>query len=512
MPAVPSAAGGAFLTDANAPQQSADGPNELFTFVFTDIEGSSQLWEMHGPAMRAALARHDALVRGTLERHGGHVFKTLGDSFCAAFRHAPDAVRAVLQAQRALYAAAAAANDNAPAAEQPPAREAEPPLPLHVRVALHTGPAERRDNDYFGAALNRTDRLVKIAHGGQTLLSDATAATLLQNEEADLPDGATLRDLGPHRLRDLSGAERVWQLCHPDLRRRRPDAPENGDAAAALTDEFPPLQGDSALTPPSNLARAAALTSFVGRAHECAQITDRLTDPATRLLTLTGIGGTGKTRLALQTAGGLLTSPAAWRCWPDGLFLVELASLRGGEDGTGAHTDAAATDNAVAAIARAVIGALRLVEEPGRAPLDTLLDHLRPKRLLLALDNCEHLIAAAARFVHLVLQTGSGLNVLATSREALGVGGEIVWRVPPLPVPPDPAQSALPPAAALLDAYPSVRLFADRAAAVSPASRSRTRTPRPLPPFAGNWTAFRSPSNLPPRGYRRCRPRRSSHA
>ncbi len=280
-------------------------PTGTVTFLFTDIEGSTRLWEASPEAMRAALLRHDALLRQSIETHNGHVFKTVGDAFCAAFSLPIDAVRAALAAQIAL-------------AEEPWPAEAI----IRARMALHTGEAQAQGGDYFGPALNRVARLLAIGHGGQTLLSE-TAQGLAQDS---LPDGASLQDMGRHRLKDLARPERVFQLGHP-----------------ALPDVFPVLKSLTGL--PNNLPQQPS--NFVGRAREMQQVRDKLAQ--TRLLTLTGPGGTGKTRLALQAAADLLEGDG------DGVWLVDLAPLsdpalvpqqvasvlgRARAAGPGAHADA----------------------------------------------------------------------------------------------------------------------------------------------------------------------------
>lgn len=242
-------------------------PSGLVTFLFTDIEGSTRLWEERPDAMRLVLARHDSLLRFCIESYGGLVFKTVGNSFCAVFTEPRGSTEAVLAAQKGL-----------------PALVFETEVgsePLRVRMALHAGVAEERDGDYFGPTLNRIARLLSIAHGGQTILS-LTASELVRDS---LPDGATLRDMGEHRLKDLGLSERVFQLCHPDL-----------------PADFPPLRslGNPQLL--NNLPQQ--LTSFIGREKELAAVGELL--GKTRLLTLAGSGGTGKTRLAMQAAAEML--------------------------------------------------------------------------------------------------------------------------------------------------------------------------------------------------------------
>ncbi|MBV9852517.1 MAG: tetratricopeptide repeat protein [Armatimonadetes bacterium] len=371
-------------------------PAGIVTFLFTDIEDSISLWECRPQAMRRALDRHNALLADAVSRHGGRVFKTMGDAFCAVFAGACEALRAAVEAQAALQAEA---------------WEAE--CPLRVRMALHTGAAEERDGDYFGASLGRVSRLLSAAHGGQVLLSLAAAEAC----EA-LPDGVTLRDLGTHRLRGLAQPERILQVVRLGLR-----------------DDFPPLRSLNAFS--HNLP--APLTSFIGREREMTEVKGLLA--RSPLLTLTGSGGCGKTRLALEVAADLVEA------YPEGVWLVELAAL----------TDSRLTPQAVAA-------AVGVREEPGRPLTETLAGALQPRSLLLVLDNCEHLLDACAALAAFLLGRCPRLRILATSQEALGVGGERAWRVPSLALP----DQVTPRASDSLAQNESVRLFADRAALGQP--------------------------------------------
>ncbi len=375
-----------------------DLPTGTVTFLYTDIEGSTRLWERHPDAMRRAVDGHLALLRDAVVARGGVVFRTVGDGLCAAFAVAPQAVAAALAAQQALLA-----------------EPWEETGLLRVRMALHTGAAAVQGGDYVGACLNRLGRLLAAGHGGQALLSQATAELV---REA-LPEGAGLRDLGEQRLRDLERAEHVYQLVHP-----------------SLPADFSPLQSLDAAR--HNLP--LQLTSFVGREQELGQIKQEL--ERARLLTLTGVGGCGKTRLALQVAAELLER------YPDGVWLVELAPL----------ADPALLPGAIAA-------ALGVREAPGQTILETLLGVLRDKRLLLVLDNCEHLLDACAHVADALLRRCPGVQLLATSREALGIAGEVSWRVPSLAIPTADAAVSLD---ALLRCD-AVRLFIDRALAVQPA-------------------------------------------
>jgi len=380
---------------------SPSPPTGNVTFLFTDIEGSTRLWETRREEMQAALAGHDALLRQIMARHGGYVFKTVGDAFCVTFSSAPEAVAAALAIQRELTP------------------EQTHGLPLRVRAALHTGTAQERASDYFGPNVNRVARLM-IGAGGQTLLSHSTE-TLVRDS---LPPGAGLQDLGRHHLKDLQRPEQIFQLLHADIHA-----------------DFPPLKSLDAL--PHNLPEQ--LTSFVGREAELARIKERL--EGARLLTLTGSGGGGKTRLALQAAADLLEK------YPDGIWLVELAAL----------TDPALVPQAVAA-------ALGVREQPGRTVTDSLVERLKPRTTLLILDNCEHLAESCAPLADALLRACPSLRILATSRAPLGVAGENIESVPPLGL---PDVRRLPPdgpefAAALMRGE-ATSLFLDRACAVQPA-------------------------------------------
>ena len=374
-----------------------DLPTGTVTFLFTDIEGSTRRWEERPAAMRAAVDRHFALLRVAVGAHGGHVFRLQGDGLCAAFATAPQALEAALAAQLALYQ------------EHWPDVDA-----LRVRMALHTGAAEVQDGDYVGACLNRMGRLSGIGHGGQTLLSRTTYELV---REA-LPARASLRDLGEHRLRDLSAPEQVFQLLHPEL-----------------PSEFPPLK--SLDTPHHNLP--VQLTSFVGRERELAAVQQLLL--VERLVTLTGAGGIGKTRLALQAAADLVDQ------FPDGVWLVDLAPL---------------ADPML--VPQAIATAVGVREQPEHPLLQTLEDFLRSRHLLLVLDNCEHLVAACAALADRLLRACPRLRILATSREPLGIAGETAWRVPPL-TSPDPEHL---PSLASLAQYEAVRLLLDRADLAAP--------------------------------------------
>ncbi len=369
-------------------------PSGTITLLFTDIEGSTKLWEAHPEAMQAALARHDALLREAIGAHNGYVFKTVGDAFCASFTTASDALDTALFAQHTLHA------------------EVWPePIVLRVRMALHTGAVESRDNDYFGQPLNRVARLLATGHGGQVLLSDV-AHDLTRDT---LPPSVSLKSLGEHRLKDLARPEHVYQLLHP-----------------ALPADFAPLNSLDNPELPNNLP--PQVTSFVGREKEIREVKSLL--GKTRLLTLSGSGGCGKTRLALQVAAEVLED------FPEGVWLVELAAL---------------TDSAL--LASTVAQSLGIKEQSGQTIQQTLSDSLKSKTLLLLLDNCEHLLSACAHLTASLLRSCPQVKVLATSREALGIGGEQSYRVPSL-TSPDLKQKATPQS---LSQYEAVQLFIDRA-------------------------------------------------
>lgn len=377
-------------------------PTGTPTFLFTDIAGSTRLWEKFPNQMGAALARHDAIVRNAVESHRGYVFKTVGDAFCAAFHTPREALEAAIRAQRSLRS-----------------EEWTTVEPINARMGIHTGTAEHRDGDYFGGTLNRTARIEAAAHGGQILVSQITYELLRD----DFLDGIGFKSLGNHRLRNLDRPEHLFQVVAPPL-----------------PDNFPPPRSLEVL--PNNLP--AQSTSFVGREREIDQIRRLL--EKTRLLTLTGTGGTGKTRLSLELGAQLIDQ------FPDGVWLVELAQIT-------------EPDRAVEVTAAAV-GAHG---EPGRPLRETLIQFLRGKKLLLLLDNCEHIQAAAARLALDLLRAGRELKILATSRHSLGIPGETTFPVPPLAMLDLELEPLTgPDLAARLSQYEAVKLFIDRAVLVRP--------------------------------------------
>ena len=368
-------------------------PSGTVTFLFTDLEGSTRLWQEHPEAMPSALARHDEIVRTAIDEHGGVVVKTTGDGAHAVFADAHDAVSAAVAAQRALGA-----------------QSWDLAEPLKVRMGLHTGPAELRDGDYYGTAVNRAARVSAAAHGGQVVVSHAT-----EEVARDHLVDVDLVDLGEHRLRDLARPERIFQV-----------------AAPGLEADFPPLRSLEAY--PGNLP--PQLTSFVGRDDDLAQVAAALGE--TRLVTMIGVGGVGKTRLATQVAADVLPR------FPDGAWLCELA---------------AAGDPA--AMAQLVAATLGVQLHPNLSLAASILGFLRNKQLLVVLDNCEHLLDAAGDLAEGMLRECPGVRVLATSREPLAVLGEQVW----------PLRSLRSPAGGSVDEVATStagRLFAERAQGAAP--------------------------------------------
>jgi predicted ATPase/class 3 adenylate cyclase len=370
-------------------------PTGTVTFLFTDIEGSTRLWEEHSESMKKAIARHDEIVRGAIERNQGVVFSTMGDGMAAAFVSAPDALRAILEAQQGL--AAEAWDDTGP---------------ILVRMGLHSDEGRlRAPGQYVNRPLNRCARLMALAHGGQVLVSDATEA-LARNA---LPEGVRLVDLGEHRLRDLSRSETIFQVSHADL-----------------VGEFPPLRTLDAFM--GNLPSPAS--SFIGRERELARVAAALGE--VRTVTLTGVGGVGKTRLALQVAAEALPK------FRDGAWWCELAPIR----------DRDGVADAVAALFSVTPRAAETVEE-------AVVEFLRHKELLLVLDNCEHLLEPVAHLVNTLERSCARLVVLATSREGLGVDGERILPTPSLSAPPADAAPQR-----MMEAE-AVRLFVERATAAA---------------------------------------------
>jgi predicted ATPase/class 3 adenylate cyclase len=368
---------------------------ETLTFLFTDIEGSTALMRRVGEVVYAQLlTAHDALIRSALAAHDGTELNSMGDGFFAGFSSPRACVAAVIQMQEALEAYAWPEGEH-----------------VKVRMGVHTGEAAQTPSGVVGLDVHRAARIAGIAHGGQVLLSE-TAAALVRDS---IPAGVTLENLGLHRLKDLSRPEQIFQL-----------------RAAGLESAFPPLQslGNPALL--NNLP--VQLTPFIGRARELAEV--RALVESARLVTLTGAGGAGKTRLSLQVAAELVDASE------DGVWLAELAAV----------TD----EDAVPAV---ICDALRIGRQPGRPALETLLDAFVCQDILIVLDNCEHLIGACAKAADAMLRRCPRVHLLATSREPLGIAGEVVYRVPSLSLPSGEFD------ASLLPGCDGVALFADRARA-----------------------------------------------
>jgi predicted ATPase/class 3 adenylate cyclase len=351
----------------------AAAPSGVVTFLFTDVEGSTRRWEADAEGMRAALAAHDQVLRKAIEAHGGWLFKHTGDGVCAAFASPRSAVDAAVAAQRELE--------------------------LPVRMGIATGEAELRDGDYFGAVLNRAARVMAAGHGGQILLAESTAGLLSKVD---------LVDLGSRWLRDLPTPVGVFQVRAPGLQT-----------------QFPALRALDAS--PGNLRPQT--TSFIGRESEVAEVQAAV--KAHRLVTLTGVGGVGKTRLALEVAARLVDE------YPDGVWFFELAAV----------TDPAAVPDGVAAV-------LGITQQPGKSVSESVAAALEGRVRLLMFDNCEHVRDAAADLVEAILAHSATVKVLATSREGLGVADEQLWVVPSLDV------------GAGIDSA-AVSLFVERAASVA---------------------------------------------
>ena len=348
----------------------ASPPTGDVTFLFTDIEGSTALWDQTPDAMTESLAEHDRRIGSIVERHHGYVFTTAGDSFAVAFESAENAVRAALEVQLALLEPAAG-------------------LTLKVRIGVHSGLATSRNGDYFGAAVNRGARLSASAHGGQLVLSQATVDLVAGR----LPADAELVDLGTHRLRGLTEPERIHQVCHP-----------------ALAREFPRLR--TVEGPDDHLP--TQLTSFIGRTRELREVMGLLNEH--RLVTLSGAGGAGKTRLAMRVAEELLDD------FPDGLRVAELGAVRDAD----LLVDEIAQRFAVTRVA-------------GTPLVRSMAEYINAQRVLLVLDNCEQIIDPTAGLCRDLLTACPNLRVLATSRERLGVAGEALYRVPSLSLPDEDA-------------------------------------------------------------------------
>ena len=373
-------------------------PSGTVTFLFTDIEGSTKLAQQHPDAMPILLARHNQILHQVIEAHNGYVFQIVGDSFSAAFHSASDALHAALNAQRNLQ------------------NESWTPAPIKVRMGIHTGAAQINDDQQYSGytTLASTQRIMSAGHGGQILLSGATRELVRDR----LPENTKLLDAGEKRLKDLLRPEHLYQLN-----------------ILELPSTFPPLKTLDAFL--NNLP--TQLTSFIGRENEIAEVKQEL--EAHRLITLTGSGGTGKTRLSLQVAADLLEK------FNHGVWFVELAPL---------------TDSDL--ISQTILSTIGVQEQPGKTPLEVLKEYLHEKQTLIVLDNCEHLVSASAKVANTLLNAAPKLKILASSREALGVKGEMSYPVPSLSL---PDMKHLP-VIEQLSQYEAVRLFLDRALLVAP--------------------------------------------
>jgi predicted ATPase/class 3 adenylate cyclase len=371
-------------------------PTGTVTFLFTDMAGSTRLWDLRPLEMAPAQVTHDHRLRQAVDEHEGYVFSSGGDGIGAAFGSPGAALSAALEAQTGLAGIEVGGE------------------PLRVRMGIHTGIAEERDGDYFGTAVNRAARIMAVAHGGQVVVSGASAELLA----GAIPTGVALRDLGAHRLRDLSEPEHLFQVEHP-----------------GLEESFPPLRTVDAY--PNNLP--VQLTSFIGREDDLTAVIRQATER--RLVTLIGVGGCGKTRLAIQAAAEML------HVFPDGVWLVDFGPL---------------TDPDL--VVRSIAHPLGLGDRPDRRLVEDLVAHLRARRSLILLDNCEHLVEHIADVTAQLLADAPDLHVMATSREMLGVPGEYPFQVRSLTTPPpevdgDPM------------AYAATRLFLDRAETARPGFR-----------------------------------------
>lgn len=373
-----------------------DMPSGTVTFLFTDIESSTRSWEAHPDAMAVAIARHDEILTDAVGDASGRVVKGTGDGMMAVFDRASDAAQAAVTAQTQFQT-----EDFASVGK------------LGVRMSIHTGEAHERQGDYFGPTVNRAARLMAVGHGGQVLVSATARDSMIDA----LPGETRLISLGEHRLKDLARPEQVLQLGHPRLRT-----------------EFSPLTSLDAF--PNNLPSLVA--SFIGREEDVARIAGLLVER--RLTTLTGTGGAGKTRLAMEV-GAEAVAEFAWGVW-----MVQLAPIDDPE-----------------LVGTAVASAVGIEPQPGRPILDTLRERLAERELLLILDNCEHVMEAASAISTAVLDGCPGVHVLATSRERLGIPVESVELVKPLTVP-----TSTPSSIGELLGYESARLFVERAEAASP--------------------------------------------
>lgn len=372
-------------------------PSGTVTFLFTDIEGSTKLAQKFPRFYESRLLEHDSILKETIEAYGGYQFRKVGDAICASFLNASDAVNAAVESQRKLNA------------------EGNKEFRIKVRMGIHTGQAEYQGGDYLGyLTLTRASRVMSVAYGGQILLTQDT----FKNINGMLPENVSLRDMGERRLKDLFRPERIHQIV-----------------TSGLENDFPALKTlDERL---NNLP--IQLTSFVGREEEIRQIRNLFN--STRLLTLTGTGGVGKTRLAIHIAADLTDD------FSDGVWFADLASL-----------------SEESLILLTLFRSLRVKEDPNQTLEESLLNYLRNKEVLIIFDNCEHLIDASARLTEKLLSVCPKLKIIATSREALKCSGEQTHLVLSLAIP-DPNEKVT---SEILSQYESAKLFIDRAKTLNP--------------------------------------------
>ncbi|HAY33228.1 MAG TPA: tetratricopeptide repeat protein [Ignavibacteria bacterium] len=378
-------------------------PTGTVTFLFTDIEGSTKLSQEFPDTIQSLLEKHNNILNSAVESNNGFVFKIIGDAFCCAFDKAEDAVKAAVEAQTAL------GSINWEGAD------------IKVRMGIHSGAAEWTDNNYSGyVTLARSQRVMSTAYGGQIIASNNTFKLISEKTEDPAYD-FSFRDLGERRLKDLIQPIRLFQIINDGLRK-----------------EFPPVKTIDAR--PNNIP--VQLTSFIGREKEMKEIKDLLA--GTRLLTLVGPGGTGKTRLSLQTGADLIDN------FENGVWFVEIASLQDPQ-----------------LLPQTIAQTLGLKEQSGKKTEDAIADFLKDKKILIIIDNCEHLIDASANIALMMLRKSPGLKIIATSREALHCEGEQTYKVQSLSHH-KPGGSITP---EILSQYEAVRLFIERATAVNPSFR-----------------------------------------
>jgi predicted ATPase/class 3 adenylate cyclase len=374
-------------------------PAGTVTFLFTDIEGSTRKWQNWPHKMKIALKRHDEILQKAIDDSGGWVFKTVGDAFCAAFHTAMDCINCVIETQIAINS-----------------EEWDLPELIKVRMSIHTGEAIERNNDYYGPALNRVARLEALAYGGQILMSLVTAELIRDM----LPEPAGLKFMGDHRLKDLTRPEGVYQLTHPEI-------PE----------EFPAIK--SLDSHPHNLSVQPGL--LIGREKELGILQDKLLASKSRVVTVTGTGGMGKTRISLQTAAELIEN------FRNGVFFIDLTLIANS-----------------ASFYSLILSTLSIKEAGGKSEFELLKGYLKDKDILLILDNFEHIMDAAVHVSKLLAEC-HGVKVLVTSREALHIRGERVFRLPPLKVP--LFNRGKLPSVKKLSQYDSIRLFIERAVEIN---------------------------------------------